>query len=120
MQLAFALKVRCPNQYILIISITFYCLSVFNSLKKRAILTQSFCLTAAARAHYVVQHNEATLFDVSSGVYYFHLALAHQGKDDRDAALAALEKAEELKFTGEKIDGIDREKYLKLKRWLRL
>ena len=64
--------------------------------------------------------NEATLFDVSSGVYYFHLALAHQGKDDRDAALAALEKAEELKFTGEKIDGIDREKYLKLKRWLQL
>ena len=63
---------------------------------------------------------QATLFNVDSGIYYFHLALAHQGKDDRTAALAALEKAEALEFTGEKIDGIDREKYLKLKRWLRL
>ena len=28
-------------------------------------------------------------------------------------------KAEDLKFTGERIDSMDREKYLKLKRWLR-
>jgi tetratricopeptide (TPR) repeat protein len=62
---------------------------------------------------------QATLFKVESGVYYFHLALAYQGKGDRVAAAAALQQAEDLKFTGEKIDSMDREKYLKLKRWLR-
>ncbi|MEC7501810.1 MAG: tetratricopeptide repeat protein [Planctomycetota bacterium] len=62
---------------------------------------------------------QATLFKVDSGVYYFHLALAYQGKGDRDAAAIALQQAEDLKFTGERIDGLDREKYLKLKRWLR-
>jgi len=62
---------------------------------------------------------QATLFRVDSGVYYFHLALAYQGKGNRVAAATALQKAEDLKFTGEKIDGMDREKYLKLQRWLR-
>ena len=62
---------------------------------------------------------QATIFKVNSGVYYFHLALAYQGKGDRDAAATALQQAEDLKFTGERIDGLDREKYLKLKRWLR-
>ena len=62
---------------------------------------------------------QATLFRVDSGVYYFHLALAYQGKGNRVAAATALQKAEDLKFTGENIDGMDREKYLKLQRWLR-
>ena len=62
---------------------------------------------------------QATLFKVDSGVYYFHLALAYQGKGDRVAAATALQQAEDLKFTGERIDSMDREKYLKLKRWLR-
>ena len=62
---------------------------------------------------------QATLFKVDSGIYYFHLALAYQGKGDRDAAASALQQAEDLKFTSEKIDGLDREKYVKLKRWLR-
>jgi len=62
---------------------------------------------------------QATLFQVESGVYFFHLALAHQGNGNRELAEASLQKAEDLKFTGEKIDGIDREKYLGLKRWLR-
>jgi tetratricopeptide (TPR) repeat protein len=62
---------------------------------------------------------EATIFEVNSGIYYFHLALAYQAADNRPAAQNALEIAKEMKFLGDDVAATERGKYDKLRRWLR-
>jgi len=61
---------------------------------------------------------EATLFKVDSGIYYFHLALAHQCGDDASAARSAMDVADEIGFTEADVANAERAQYAGLKRWL--
>ncbi|MGB6042010.1 MAG: tetratricopeptide repeat protein, partial [Pirellulales bacterium] len=62
----------------------------------------------------------ATMFGTDSGILYFHLALAYQCEDDREAAKRTMEKAKAVDFAPRRLSTIEREKYHELASWLAL
>jgi tetratricopeptide (TPR) repeat protein len=94
----------------------------FDLLGPRVELLDTRAMVYLSRGDYekaIQDLKEATLFQVESGIYYFHLALAYQAKGDRGSSQRALDIASNMKFLGDNIGFSEREKYDKLKRWLR-
>jgi tetratricopeptide (TPR) repeat protein len=77
-------------------------------------LSQGHCSRA------IEQLEEATRFGVDSGLYYFHLALAHQCASDRSSAKQALEEAERLGFSRQQLGVGEQQRYQQLESWLAL
>ena len=61
---------------------------------------------------------QATLFQPRTGRYHFHLALAHQGRDDEPAARKAMESAELIGFGQKDLDPHENSRYESLQSWL--
>ena len=62
--------------------------------------------------------SQATIFEPSSGRYHFHLALAHQGRDDRVAAREALQLAQAIGLSQKVMEPSEKSKYETLQSWL--
>ena len=62
--------------------------------------------------------NQATIFEPRSGRYHFHLALAHQGRDDRVAAREALQLAQAIGLSQKVMQPSEKSKYETLQSWL--
>jgi hypothetical protein len=62
--------------------------------------------------------SQATIYEPSSGRYHFHLALAHQGRDDRVAAREALKLAQAIGLSQKVMESSERSKYETLQSWL--
>ena len=61
---------------------------------------------------------EATLFQVDSSIYHFHLALAYKCDKDKISARDALEVAKQMGLTPRNLAGAERRQYDKLKDWI--
>jgi tetratricopeptide (TPR) repeat protein len=66
------------------------------------------------------QLEKATSFGVDSGLYYFHLALAHQCASDRSSARRAIEEADEKGFSRQQLGVSEQQRYQQLENWLAL
>ena len=62
--------------------------------------------------------SQATIYEPSSGRYHFHLALAHQGRDDRVAAREALQLAQAIGLSQKVMQPSEKSKYETLQSWL--
>jgi tetratricopeptide (TPR) repeat protein len=62
--------------------------------------------------------SQATIYEPSSGRYHFHLALAHQGRDDRVAAREALQLAQAIGLSQKVMEPSEKSKYETLQSWL--
>ena len=62
---------------------------------------------------------QATLFQPRTGRYHFHLALAHQGRDDQSSAREALDLAQSIGLLPEHLNPDENSKYESLQAWLK-